>query len=844
MEPRFGQDFSRVRVHADGNAARAAHAVEARAYTVGRDIVFGKGEYAPATVEGKRLIAHELTHVVQQRGQDSQVKRRIQRAPRTLPARVGESNFMLTGGGNQLNARTTTFSQGFIPSGEVSAIVGEGMTLRGLARMLMPLYVRAAAAPGASRAPTEDELAKAILEYDRVQLGPPAMSGFRAGLRLPLPVELDVNPGPVSNVRNDWLLDPDNVRTRASLVTPAEALAIDTPAAAAAVPPAAADVTTFTASVSGASSQGMALWGHVLMNPFEGAPLATMVLAGMNADDRFEAAMGFMLMVVNPDVTMLESLAPGFTLLQTLRASLSAPPPGLPPARETTRLSNIGKLPADPAIAGLSPDELASGTPGGGLDRPDIIFFRRGRSSIDASEFAKFTSLRASNPGPVTLIGSTSEEEDTALATARMRIVEDNLRASSGVVDTLRVAATSTGTRPSVGSLAYAQMRAVRIDPNPPAFEPDCHTVTTTSEACLPNHANVDSRFKAAHGRALDIMSQAITRLSAGSDPGRDAAIRRRFGVASVANMLTRLNLLNDTIKAAFTSYECGTTCDAACNSGAIAYSGGPGATPLMVICEGVLSNDLEYAASVIIHESSHATQGMRQANKKATGHPADWAYRWERMSGTITEISPTPKLSNAALDNADSYTQFVMDLRDPAAIPAGSQPIDEAPTDDFQGTWSTVHRNGVRHALALSQKWFIWGGQYLSNTYDSARQGTVDPTYRFASARFGGFAAIPGDLERTRLAGLQYNVRLLRLRMAMAMRIEHAAPGEPTSFGAASPLLLLVGDDATSMTGDRARGELFVRKLIEGAPEVDSAQRAAYAGLVIDIRNQYEADH
>jgi hypothetical protein len=79
---------------------------------------------------------------------------------------------------------------------------------------------------------------------------------------------------------------------------------------------------------------------------------------------------------------------------------------------------------------------------------------------------------------------------------------------------------------------------------------------------------------------------------------------------------------------------------------------------------------------------------------------------------------------------------------------------------------------------------------------------------------------------------------------MAMAMRIEHAAPGEPTSFGAASPLLLLVGDDATSMTGDRARGELFVRKLIEGAPEVDSAQRAAYAGLVIDIRNQYEADH
>ena len=49
LEPRFGWDFSRVRVHADGEAARAANAVQARAYTVGRDIVFGAGEYAPAT---------------------------------------------------------------------------------------------------------------------------------------------------------------------------------------------------------------------------------------------------------------------------------------------------------------------------------------------------------------------------------------------------------------------------------------------------------------------------------------------------------------------------------------------------------------------------------------------------------------------------------------------------------------------------------------------------------------------------------------------------------------------------------------------------------------------------
>ena len=68
MEQRFGHDFSRVRVHADGAEAAGARAVRACAYTVGRDIVFGSAQYAPATMEGKRLLAHELTHVVQSAG--------------------------------------------------------------------------------------------------------------------------------------------------------------------------------------------------------------------------------------------------------------------------------------------------------------------------------------------------------------------------------------------------------------------------------------------------------------------------------------------------------------------------------------------------------------------------------------------------------------------------------------------------------------------------------------------------------------------------------------------------------------------------------------------------------
>jgi hypothetical protein len=66
FEPRFGRDFSQVRVHTDAQAAESARAVNARAFTLGRNVVFSAGEYSPQTNEGRRLLAHELTHTIQQ----------------------------------------------------------------------------------------------------------------------------------------------------------------------------------------------------------------------------------------------------------------------------------------------------------------------------------------------------------------------------------------------------------------------------------------------------------------------------------------------------------------------------------------------------------------------------------------------------------------------------------------------------------------------------------------------------------------------------------------------------------------------------------------------------------
>jgi hypothetical protein len=70
FEPRFNQDFGRVRIHTSARAAESARSVNALAYTVGPNIAFGVGQYAPETAAGQRLLAHELTHVVQQ-GQSS-----------------------------------------------------------------------------------------------------------------------------------------------------------------------------------------------------------------------------------------------------------------------------------------------------------------------------------------------------------------------------------------------------------------------------------------------------------------------------------------------------------------------------------------------------------------------------------------------------------------------------------------------------------------------------------------------------------------------------------------------------------------------------------------------------
>ncbi len=101
MEQRLGHDFSRVRIHTGEQADQSTQAVNALAYTVGRDVVFERGQYAPETDAGRRLLAHELTHVVQQREAPALPSSSAEAGRLTAPLQPAEQVIVREQTGNQ-----------------------------------------------------------------------------------------------------------------------------------------------------------------------------------------------------------------------------------------------------------------------------------------------------------------------------------------------------------------------------------------------------------------------------------------------------------------------------------------------------------------------------------------------------------------------------------------------------------------------------------------------------------------------------------------------------------------------------------------------------------------------
>jgi GH24 family phage-related lysozyme (muramidase) len=395
MEPRFGSDFSHVRVHIDGDAAESAQSVNALAYTVGRDIVFGQSRYQPNTLMGKRLLGHELAHVVQQRDgapsaplPQSQPGDRVEReAVETAASLIGESSRPLRlgeHGGAPFLARDnaaqtaavlrlgTVRNTGlqFFPlqitntrigpaSGQgglvgdsrerLSVIVGQSMSLRRLAGLLLPLWNSATPfTPPGSGGPivtpslNADVLARGLLVYNRYYLRiasapAPSMTGWTGGLRFPLPVDIDAS--------GEGVVNKDLIQSLASDFDAAWESLLDRPASAV-VAPSPVDlrqsVADFLAATPDSDARGIALGARANANAVESGPFVAEAFNQLGSG-RFEVALAFMDSSVNTQIALLASQRAGATILGSIRTALAIAPSKLS-ARQQESLTRANRM--------------------------------------------------------------------------------------------------------------------------------------------------------------------------------------------------------------------------------------------------------------------------------------------------------------------------------------------------------------------------------------------------------------------------------------------------------------------------------------------------------------------
>ena len=384
FESRFGYDFGSVHVHSDEIGARSARAINALAYTVGSDIVFADGAYQPQAPDGRRLLAHELAHVLQQSGGTSALRsgRRapVARQQGTAPHFVARQNTRQTA---NVLGRGTTPGSGvqFWPlqltsthigpvSGvgglaatpnRLSVIIGQKTTLNAIARLILPLWNSATPfTPEGTTTPlvtadvTADQLARALLVYNQyylrvLSLPAPSMTGFASGLRLPLPVEIDASGMGVVN--------KDLINQLAAGFDSGWAPLLDQPAANT-VAPGAADlrqtVVDFLLSNSTTDARGIALATRAITNALDARPFVLEAFRQLDTG-KFDVALAFMDNLVNSQIGLLASQRDGAAILDGIRAAIAAPPATLSDAQQASLNRAQLMLGSPPTVAPRAP---------------------------------------------------------------------------------------------------------------------------------------------------------------------------------------------------------------------------------------------------------------------------------------------------------------------------------------------------------------------------------------------------------------------------------------------------------------------------------------------------------
>jgi len=346
FERRFGRDFGDVRVHTGDAADRAARSVAARAFATGRDLVFRSDAFRPGTEDGKRLVAHELAHVVQQRDRGGAIEgRTIQRAPE----RETETG-PVSGRGGLIHDASRK---------RMSVVVGPGDTLRSIAAQLLPYWNEAepftppgASAPTPKTTLTAEELAKGLLVYNRYYLGVPDMTRWQVGLRLPLPIEVNRETGDrivnaatvkrwVERFESEWepLLDQNPRQPETQSAEERRE-----------------SVESFLKATPTPAGRGIRLGARAMRNAEAAAPFVTAVFDRLGSD-AFETALAFVDNLVNHQIQSLASQRPGRQIVDAVRRALARTPAELSSeqqrslARANRMLSRLGVFETESATA-------------------------------------------------------------------------------------------------------------------------------------------------------------------------------------------------------------------------------------------------------------------------------------------------------------------------------------------------------------------------------------------------------------------------------------------------------------------------------------------------------------
>lgn len=324
FEPRFRYDFSQVRIHTDSEASGLSNSLNAQAFTTGQDVFFRQGTYNPDSSSGRHLLAHELTHVVQQSIlKPLTVEPAIQQKPKKSITKVGPVSGQ---GGLRQDVRK-----------RLSAIIGPDDTLRSMARKLLSIWTTATPfTPEGASAPlpltplTEEQLAKGLLVYNRYYLAVPHMTNWKVGLRFPLPIE-------VNQVTGERTINPDLILTWANSFDPGWVPLLDQKPAATSAPNSAElveSVKSFLQTAPTPMVQGIHLSAKAMTNAQEAEPFIKEVFRQLGSD-AFNTALAFMNELVIHQFELLASQRPGLEIIDAVRSALATAPTNLTGEQQT-----------------------------------------------------------------------------------------------------------------------------------------------------------------------------------------------------------------------------------------------------------------------------------------------------------------------------------------------------------------------------------------------------------------------------------------------------------------------------------------------------------------------------